>query len=229
MHFAVAWPRLSTRLNCLSIHVRKPAERSRDLASRRRHSIVFAAVLLLILAFAGCGQQPPAFKGSDVTSAPWGRELRLTDPDGRIRTLDEFHGKVVMVFFGFTYCPDVCPTALSRAAEVRKRLGSDSAKVQVIFVTVDPERDTPSLLREYTHAFDPTFLGLRGSDEEIRQAAAEFRVFYERVPTGSSYTMNHSALTYVFDTKGQLRLVMDHGQGADDFVADIRTLLRQAS
>jgi len=186
-------------------------------------------VLLLPAVLAGCDRQEAAFRGMDLTGADWGRELRLKDPDGRTRTLQEFRGSVVMVFFGFTQCPDICPTALARAAAVRKRLGADGEKLQVIFVTVDPDRDTPALLREYTAAFDPTFLALRGNDEETRRAAAEFKVSYEKVQTGASYTINHTALTYLFDGQGRLRLALRHSQDVDDYVADVRALLKRPS
>lgn len=174
---------------------------------------------------AACSPQGPKFNGTDLTGVEWGREFSLQDPQGRTRSLAEFRGKVVLLFFGFVQCPDVCPTALSRAVDVRQRLGADGAKIQVIFVTVDPERDTPALLREYTAAFDPTFLALRGSDEDTRRVAKEFKVFYEKVPTGSSYTVNHSAMTYAFDRQGRLRLALRHTMSAEECAADLRTLL----
>ncbi|HUN68512.1 MAG TPA: SCO family protein [Burkholderiales bacterium] len=186
-------------------------------------------VLVLGLAAAGCGGDAPKFNGLDLTGADWGRDFRLQDPDGRTRTLADFRGKYVLAFFGFVLCPDVCPTALIRAAEMKKKLGADGARVQVIFITVDPERDTPALLREYVAAFDPDFLGLRTDAEGTRRVAAEFKVFYEKVPTGSSYTINHSALTYVFDPKGHLRLGLQHTQTADQYAADLRTLMKQGS
>jgi protein SCO1/2 len=184
---------------------------------------------LFALAAASCGPQAVKFNGVDLTGADWGRDFSLQDPDGRTRTLADFRGKAVLLFFGFVQCPDVCPTALARALEARRKLGADGARVQVIFVTVDPERDTAALLREYTAAFDPGFLGLRGSDEETRRAAKEFKVFYEKVPTGSSYTINHTAMTYVFDTAGKLRLGLGHNLSADDVAADLRALFKQSS
>lgn len=182
-----------------------------------------------VLVLAGCGGDAPKFQGVDLTGAGWGRDFSLQDPEGRTRMLADFRGKYVLLFFGFTHCPDVCPTALTRAKEMRKLLGADAAKVQVIFVTVDPERDTAALMREYTAAFDPSFLGLRTDAEGTKRTAAEFKVFYEKVPTGSSYTVNHSAMTYVFDDKGRLRLGLKHTQGADEFAADLRTLMKQPS
>jgi protein SCO1/2 len=187
------------------------------------------ALNVLVLALAGCGGDAPKFNGLDLTGADWGRDFSLQDPDGKTRTLAEFRGKYVLLFFGFVHCPDVCPTALTRAKEMRKLLGADAAKVQVIFVTVDPERDTAALMREYTAAFDPTFLGLRADAEGTRRAAAEFKVFYEKVATGSSYTVNHSAMTYVFDDKGRLRLALQHTQSPEQFAADLRTLMKNSS
>ncbi len=189
----------------------------------------FASAILFALACAGCGPQAAKFNGVDLTGADWGRDFSLQDSDGRTRALKDFRGKMVLLFFGFVQCPDVCPTSLSRALEVRRKLGADGERVQVIFVTVDPGRDTAALLREYTAAFDPSFLGLRGSDEETRRAAKEFKVFYEKVPTGSSYTVNHSAMTYVFDTAGRLRLGLGHNLGADECAADLRLLIKQSS
>ncbi len=188
-----------------------------------------SGVLALVLAVSGCHGDAPKFIGMDLTGADWGRDFSLQDPDGKTRTLADFRGKYVLLFFGYTHCPDVCPTALTRAVEMKKKLGADGAKVQVIFVTVDPERDTATLMREYTAAFDPTFLGLRADAEGTKRTAAEFKVFYEKVPTGASYTVNHSALTYVFDPQGRLRLALNHTQSADEFAADLRTLMKQSS
>jgi len=195
---------------------------------RVRHSIV----LLLALAFAlaaGCARDQPHYNGIDVTGAAIGPDFRLLDPDGKWRSLSEFRGQYVMLFFGFTQCPDVCPTSLARAAAVRNALAAEGIPVQVIFVTVDPERDTPPLLREYTKAFDPSFLGLRGDPKLTKETADAFRIFYEKVPTGKSYTMNHTALTYIFDKEGRPRLAMGHNQSPEQYAADIRTLKRTGS
>jgi len=190
---------------------------------------LFLGILALGLALVGCRGDAPNFNGLDLTGANWGRDFSLQDPDGRTRTLADFRGKYVLLFFGFTHCPDVCPTALLRAQEMRKLLGADGEKVQVIFVTVDPERDTAALMREYTAAFDPSFLGLRADAEGTKRVASEFKVFYEKVPAGASYTVNHSALTYVFDAQGRLRLALQHTQTAAQFAADLRTLMKQSS
>ncbi len=186
-------------------------------------------VLVVALLVAGCSKEAPQFNGIDVTGADWGRDFSLRDPDGAVRKLADFRGKYVMLFFGYTTCPDVCPTALARAVDVRRLLGRDGAKVQVILVTVDPERDKPELLRSYTGAFDPDFLGLYGDAEETGRVAKEFKVFFEKVPTGSTYIVNHTALTYVFDPSGRMRLVEQHTLGAEALVSDLRNLMREAS
>lgn len=188
---------------------------------RREFVSVCAASGLLV----ACGRPRPAFSGVDITGVDYGRDFRLTDPDGRTRTLADFRGQAVMLFFGFTQCPDVCPTALARAAEVKRLLGADGGRVQTIFVTIDPERDTPALLRAYTQSFDPTFLGLHADAATTAATAREFRVFYQKVPTGGSYTMDHTAITYLFDPRGRLRLAMRHDLSAAQFAADLRTLL----
>lgn len=192
---------------------------------RRRSFLVASSILATGLA-AGCRGDAPAFKGIDITGAPYGRDFSLLDPQGKVRTLADFRGKFVMLFFGFTQCPDVCPTALARAAEVKKRLGPDGGKLQVIFVTVDPERDKPQMLAGYTAAFDPTFLGLYGDLAATEAAAREFKVFYRKIPTGGSYTMDHTAITYVFDAGGRLRLALRHEQTAEDYTSDIRLLMK---
>lgn len=189
-----------------------------------------AAVMLLALA-SGCqrGDDAPGlshFRGLDLTGASYGRDFRLLDAAGRERSLADFRGQVVLLYFGFTQCPDVCPTALSRAAEVRQLLGAEGERLQVIFVTIDPERDTPEVIRPYTAAFDPSFLGLYGDAQRTRETAAEFKVFYKKVPTGGSYTMDHSTLSYVFDPQGRLRLALRHEQSAQDYAHDLRLLLQ---
>lgn len=186
-------------------------------------------VAALAVSMAGCNRAgdaaTPGFRGVDLTGAPYGRDFRLTDADGRERTLADYKGKAVLLYFGFTQCPDVCPTALIRAAEVRKLLGADGDKLQVIFITVDPVRDTPEVIKAYTAAFDPSFIGLYGDAKRTRETADEFKVYYKQVPTGSSYTMDHSALSYVFDPQGRLRLAMRHEQTAADYAHDIRQVL----
>lgn len=197
---------------------------NRYLLHRRR--ALQWGVLPVLAALAGC-RRKPIFHGVDVTGAVYGRDFRLNDPEGRERTLADFKGKAVMVFFGFTQCPDVCPTALARAAEVKQLLGDDGEKLQVLFVTIDPERDTPEVLQAYTAAFDPGFLGLYGDLQRTAETAKEFQIYYEKVSTGASYTMDHSASTYLYDPAGKLRLVMRHQQSAQEFADDLRKLLHQ--
>ena len=186
-------------------------------------------VAALAVWMAGCNRAgdaaAPGFRGIDLTGAPYGRGFRLTDAEGRERTLADYKGKAVLLYFGFTQCPDVCPTALIRAAEVRKLLGAEGDKLQVIFITVDPARDTPEVIKAYTAAFDPSFIGLYGDAKRTRETADEFKVYYKQVPTGSSYTMDHSALSYVFDPQGRLRLAMRHEQTTADYAHDIRQVL----
>jgi protein SCO1/2 len=195
----------------------------------RRLAPAFAA-LLSVLLVAACGPAAPKFQASDITGTAFGRDFQLTDHAGKPRALADFRGKAVVMFFGYTQCPDVCPTTLSLLSDVMKQLGADAAKVQVLFVTVDPERDTGELLAAYVPAFDPSFLGLRGDAEATARTAREFKVIYQKQPGSApgSYTMDHSAGTYVFDPQGRLRLYVSYGQGADVFVHDIRELLRTA-
>lgn len=184
---------------------------------------------LLAAALGGCGGAgPPQFKLTDVTGANFGKRLELTDHNGKPRTLADFRGKVVTLFFGYTQCPDVCPTTLAEMAQVVKALEPDGDRVQVLFVTVDPERDTPELLKQYVPAFNPAFLGLRGDAEATQRTAKEFKIFYQKQPLkGGGYSMDHSAGTYILDTQGRLRLYAQYGRGAADIVHDIRILLRE--
>jgi protein SCO1 len=195
---------------------------------RRRFQLALLAAAST-LGLGACTPAPLPFKSLDITGSDYGRSFDLLDPDGKPRTLADFKGRLVMVFFGFTQCPDVCPTALGRAVAVRQMLGADADRLQVIFVTVDPERDTADLLKNYTAAFDPSFLGLRGDAARTAVVAREFKVFYQKVPTGSSYTMDHTALTYVFDAKGQLRLAVKHAQSADEVAGDLKLLLKEST
>ena len=188
--------------------------------------ILTAAVLaLLMAALAACDLLTSGYHGIDLTGVDWGRDFRLKDADGRERSLADWRGKYVMVFFGFVYCPEVCPSALIRAAEVRNALGADKEKVQVITITLDPERDTPVDIRNYATAFDPSFVGLWGTPERIREVAKEFHVYYQKVPAGSSYTIDHTAFTYIFDPEGRLRLAMGHKQTTQQYLADLRRLM----
>jgi len=167
----------------------------------------------------------PAFTGIDITGSTIGPDYKLSYSDGKPASLRDFKGKYVLLFFGFTQCPDVCPTALARAVEIKRLLGADGDKMQVVFVTVDPERDTGPLLTEYMRAFDPAFVAVRGTLEQTAKAAADFKIFYRKVPSGSSYTMDHTALTYVFDAGGKIRLALKHEQTAQQCAADLRQLM----
>ena len=195
------------------------------LLTSRRALLVAAA-----LAAAGCdrfGGTPAAFKAVDVTGAGYGQKLELPDADGKPRTLADFKGQVTVVFFGYTQCPDVCPSTMAELAEVKRSLGADGARVQGVFVTVDPERDTPGLLKAYVQNFDPGFVALRGTPEQTREVAKDFKVFYARVPgkAEGSYTMDHTAGAYVFDPQGRLRLFTRYGSGPQALAHDLKLLL----
>ncbi len=165
-----------------------------------------------------------------MTGADYARELAMSDQNGRPRTLADFAGKVVVVFFGYTQCPDVCPTALTELVEVKRALGADGDRLQGVFVTVDPERDTPEVLKAYVAHFDPGFVALRGTPEQLAATAKDFKIYYKRVEgtTPTSYTMDHSAGTYVYDTAGRLRVYQRYGSGAQALAADVRTLLGES-
>lgn len=189
---------------------------------------LLAAVLAVAL-LAGCGPSGPVFRNTDITGVEWAREFSLTDHRGKPRTLADFRGKVVVVFFGYVHCPDVCPTTLLELKSVIEQLGEDGKRVQVLFITVDPERDTPELLAQYMPVFHPDFLGLYGDAEQTARTAKEFKVFYQKV-SGSrpdNYSVDHTAGTYVFDPKGRVRLFLSHGR-AGTLAEDIRTLLNGA-
>ena len=194
--------------------------------------MILGAVLLPLLA--ACGKQdgaPPkaAFKGVDITGAEYAQALDLTDADGKRRKLADFKGKVAVVFFGYTQCPDVCPTTLAELAQVKQSLGDAGARVQGVFVTVDPERDTPEVLKAYVGNFGADFVALRGTAEETKAAAKAFKVFYAKVPgkTDTSYTMDHTAGSYIFDAQGRVRLFTRYGSGAEALRHDLALLLAE--
>jgi len=190
---------------------------------------VLSLLVAALLAACSGGAEAPRFRLTDVTGAGFGRELDLTDHNGKARTLADFRGKVVTVFFGFTHCPDACPTTLAEMAQVVKELGADGGKVQVLFVTVDPERDTQQALSEYVPSFNPAFLGLYGDLDATARAAKEFKVYYQKQPVkGSGYSVDHSAGTFILDREGRLRLFASYGQGAAAMLHDIRRLLAGA-
>ncbi|MGH8712989.1 MAG: SCO family protein [Casimicrobiaceae bacterium] len=189
------------------------------------------AVVLVALAVTACGPASPKFEGSDVTGASFGRDFKLTDQNGRARTLADFRGKAVVIFFGYTQCPDFCPTTLSELAAAMKKLGPDASRVQVLFVTVDPERDTREVLAHYVPAFDPSFLGLYGDAAATAEVAKEFKIIYQKQPgrEPGSYTLDHSAGTYIFDPQGRLRVYEGYGPGPDVYAHDLREVLKPAA
>jgi protein SCO1/2 len=185
------------------------------------------ALLVAVALLAACGTHEE-FQLTDVTGADFGKSLELTDHTGKARRLEDFKGKVVVVFFGYTHCPDVCPTMLAQLAGVMKALGSDADRVQVLFVTVDPERDTREVLAQYVPAFDPRFLGLYGDAAATARAAKSFKVFYQKQPQpDGSYTMDHAAGTYILDTQGRLRLFAQYGAPQAALLHDIKALLAE--
>jgi len=173
------------------------------------------------------GKQDVSFQNTDVTGLDYAKGFTLTDHTGKQRTLADFKGKAVVVFFGYTQCPDVCPTTMAEMASVMQKLGPQADQVQVVFITVDPERDTQELLASYVPAFDKRFIGLRGTSEQTAKVAKDFKVYYEKVPgtEPGSYTINHMAGSFIFDKDGRVRLFVRHGTGADAIVHDLRQLL----
>lgn len=212
-----------------------------ERTGRRRAAGLLLGGLLLGTGLTGCDRPDAAaagssavpagsFKSVDITGASYARELALTDQHGQPRRLADFKGKVVVVFFGFTQCPDVCPTTMVELAQVKKALGPDGDRIQGIFVTVDPERDTPEILKAYMAGFDPSFIALRGTPEETAAAAKEFKVFFAKVPgkTETSYTIDHTAGSYIFDASGRIRLFERYGSSAEDLAHDLKRLLAGA-
>jgi protein SCO1 len=192
--------------------------------------ITWRSSFLLLAAFiAACSPEAPKFRSTDITGADFGRELALTGHDGKPRTLADFRGKVVVLFFGYTHCPDICPTTLVDMASVMKALGPDAGRVQVLFATVDPDRDTPDVLAKYVPAFDARFIGLSGDAAAIQRAAKEFKIFYEKRPGGAPgvYTVDHSGQSYVLDAQGRMRLFVRYDRIAQDLAEDLRTLLKE--
>ncbi len=201
----------------------------------RRRALSLLLAVLAAAALAACdGRLPgaaerPAFHSVDITGADYARELSLADVEGKPRTLADFKGQVVIVFFGYTQCPDVCPTTMTELAEVKRSLGADGARVVGIFVTVDPERDSAELLKAYMANFGPDMVGLRGTPEQTMAMAKRFKVFYAKVPgnAAGSYSVDHTAGSYVFDTQGRIRLFTRYGTGPKDLADDLRILLAE--
>jgi protein SCO1/2 len=189
----------------------------------------FFFLAALCFALTACSPKPE-LKNIDITGGTaFGKDFSLLDPDGKVRTLADFKGKVVVMFFGYTQCPDVCPTTLTEMQQAMALLGPQSDKVQVLFVTVDPERDTAAILKQYVPAFDPRFLGLRPADEaSLEKVTKDFKIYYKKVPGTSpgSYTMDHTAGSYAFDPEGRLRLYIKHAQGPETLAHDLKELLK---
>jgi protein SCO1/2 len=192
-----------------------------------RRQIIGGMSVLSLGVLAGCDDTPKlSYKyGKDLSDKILGRTFKLKDPKGNVKTLSSFRGYMPMVFFGFTQCPAVCPTTLARAAQIKKLMGKDGDTLQVIFITVDPERDKPEMLDAYVKAFDPSFVALYGTLEETAATAKEFGVFYEKVPSGTTYTMSHTATSFVFDTRGVLRLGLSHSLSAQQCTEDLLTVM----
>ena len=195
--------------------------------------LVLAGALLPILAACDKLAAPaasPVFNGTDITGAEFARHLELPDVEGKQRSLADWKGKVTVVFFGYTQCPDVCPTTLAEMAQIRKSLGAEGARVETVFVTIDPERDTPEVLKAYAANFGPGVTALRGTLEQTAAAAKEFKVFYAKAPgrTPGSYSMDHSAASFVFDKAGRVRLYVPYGGDAGKLAADLKTLVAAA-
>ena len=190
-------------------------------------SALALAVSLVVLS--ACSEPKPAFKGVDITGADYAKDLNLPDQNGQVRKLKDFSGKLVVVFFGYTQCPDVCPTTMQELAEVKRLLGPDGDKLQAVFVTVDPERDTTELLKAYVENFDASFVALRPTKEQLPVIAKEFKIYFKRVEgkTPTSYTMDHSAGSYTFDAQGKVRLFNRYGTGALALADDFKLLLKK--
>jgi protein SCO1/2 len=186
-------------------------------------------IAIFLMTLAACSPKPE-FKNIDITGGTaFGKDFSLLDPDGKVRTLADFKGKVVLMFFGYTQCPDVCPTTLTEMQQVMTLMGPQSDKVQVLFVTVDPERDTAAILKQYVPSFDASFLGLRPADEAaLEKVTKDFKIYYKKVPGTSpgSYTMDHTAGSYAFDPQGRLRLYIKHAQGPETLAHDLKELLK---
>lgn len=185
--------------------------------------------VLAVLALVACGQDKPAFRGVDITGASYAQGWELADQNGQVRTVKDFAGKAVIVFFGYTQCPDVCPTSMQELAEVKRLLGKDGERLQGVFITVDPDRDTAELLKAYMANFDPSFVALRASTpEQLDKVTKDFKIYFKKVEgkTPTSYTMDHSAGSFTFDPQGRVRLYNRYGSGATALAEDVKILLK---
>lgn len=195
-----------------------------------RRSVLSGLSALALTGLVGCSDKP-SYVGIDITGANFAQDFLLTDHHGGRRSLGDFKGQVVVVFFGFTQCPDVCPTSMAEMAQAREMLGPQGDRVQGLFISLDPERDTPEIMREYMASFDPTFLALYTDLERLPELAQSFKVYYRKVPgpTPTSYSIDHTAGSYIFDTQGRIRLYHRYNSGADAMASDIRLLLAESS
>ena len=197
----------------------------------KRNTLKTIAACALLVSAGGmltaCSKGKPEFRGVDISEVDYARDFPLPDHNGQPRSIKDFNGKVVVVFFGYTQCPDVCPTTMQEMAEVKRMLGKDGDRLQAIFVTVDPERDTADMLKAYMGNFDPSFLALRGTPEQTAAVAKDFKIYFKKVDgkTPTSYTMDHSAGSYIYDTQGRLRVYYRYGSGVEALAADVRSLL----
>lgn len=192
-----------------------------------RRTLLGATLTATGLLIAGCSEPAASFTGIDITGADYATGFSLTDHNGQPRTLADFKGKLVVLFFGFTQCPDVCPTTMSELAEARRLLGADGERLQGLFVSIDPERDTPEIMKQYMASFDPSFLALYAAPDQLPELAKSYKMYYKKVdgPTPTSYTMDHSAGSYVYDTQGRIRLYHRYGSGAPALAGDLKKLL----
>ncbi len=199
-----------------------------NVSKRLTLSLTLSVVAASVLGLVGCTEPKAAFKGVDITGADYAKELNLPDQNGQVRKIKDFSGKLVVVFFGYTQCPDVCPTTMQELAEVKRLLGADGDKLQAVFVTVDPERDTTELLKAYVENFDPNFVALRPTPEQLPAIAKEFKIYFKQVEgkTPTSYTMDHSAGSYTFDAQGKVRLFNRYGMGPEALAHDFKLLLK---
>jgi protein SCO1/2 len=198
------------------------------LVTRRSVSLACGFFCLAGLLLSACSPDQPSFKGVDVTGADYAKGFSLPDHNGQLRSLKDFAGKVVVVFFGYTQCPDVCPTSLQELVEVKRMLGKEGERLQAVFITLDPERDTPELLKAYMDNFGPDFVALRPTPDQLVAVAKDFKIYYKKVEgkTATSYTLDHSAGTYTFDALGRLRLYNRYGVGAAALASDVAVLIK---
>jgi protein SCO1/2 len=202
------------------------------MGMNKRSTLKYLATLGLLAGASGlmsaCSDKKQSFAAIDVTGADYARDFSLTDHNGQTRTIQDFSGKVVVLFFGYTQCPDVCPTSMAELAEVKKLLGKDGDRLQGLFITVDPQRDTTEVLKAYMTNFDPSFLALYTTSDKLVALAKDYKVYFKKIDgqTPTSYTMDHSAGSYIYDTQGKLRLYSRHGTGTAPLLADIKLLLK---